>query len=441
MRAHNTRLVLSATSSWARALAGSYFPICPTWRCLVGHLRIAMHASPSQTVHSSIRISTPVANGALFDSLSSDIVLKRNDERGFERDSHREITQSARTRGFPFGLSPGRLARRVATAAIPVLGGYWLVLAVFADVNGAEALAQTLGLLGPTAVLGVCVWRLTVWWSWPARSTTWFFFRHSIAAVGFALLWVTAFLTVTQLIHATDTISRAHAFMGWEFALGITLYATLAALIYAARFDRQRRQAEIATARAQVEAIRTQLSPHFIFNSLQSVAGLIRTDAPAAESALEGLGDLFRYVLRHASVEAVTFEQEWKFTQQYLALMRLRFGERLRVRADVDSDLDDFPVPPFTLQLLVENAIRHGVARSQSGGEVRIRVSGKAGVDIIVENLIAQSGAAVGPNGIGLDAVERQLRTLYGRHAELTTGVVDGSLYRASIRIAGGWQE
>ncbi len=84
-------------------------------------------------------------------------MLKRNDEPELERDSHPDITQSARTQGFPYGLIPGRLVRHVATAAIPVLGGYWLVLAVFANVSGAEALAQTLGLVGPTAVLGVGV--------------------------------------------------------------------------------------------------------------------------------------------------------------------------------------------------------------------------------------------------------------------------------------------
>lgn len=172
-------------------------------------------------------------------------------------------------------------------------------------------------------------------------------------------------------------------------------------------------QAEAAATRAGLAALQARLNPHFLSNALHSVAALIATDPERAEEAVQRLGDLFRYSLEQSEKLLVRLEDEWVFVRDYLAIEQMRLGPRLRVEMELDPSADECDVPPFALQPLVENAIRHGIGPKREGGTVRVsaRRHGR-----MLE-------LAVWDNGAGSDAaaVERSagtgLRTLRQRLA------------------------
>ncbi|NOT07166.1 MAG: histidine kinase, partial [Gemmatimonadales bacterium] len=131
-------------------------------------------------------------------------------------------------------------------------------------------------------------------------------------------------------------------------------------------------RAEALAARAELAALQARLNPHFLSNALHSVSALIGTDPEGAEDALDQLGGLFRYSLEQSERPAVPLAAEWEFVRDYLAIEQIRLGNRLTVKASLDPEAAEYPVPPFTLQPLVENAVRHGIGPKRAGGTVRI---------------------------------------------------------------------
>lgn len=154
----------------------------------------------------------------------------------------------------------------------------------------------------------------------------------------------------------------------------ITLVVTLvwSAFAYMNRFYRQMQEAEAARYEARLEALRAQINPHFLFNAFNSIAALIRTRPDEAETIVEDLADLFRYTLQASQNDVSPLREELEAVRQYLAVERARFRDRLQVEIDVPDALRPVSLPAMTLQPLVENAIKHGVAQTQDDCTVRI---------------------------------------------------------------------
>jgi two-component system sensor histidine kinase AlgZ len=194
----------------------------------------------------------------------------------------------------------------------------------------------------------------------------------------------------------------------------------------ARRLQRREEQARLAAAQAELRALQARTNPHFLFNSLNSVAGLIAEDPPRAELMLEKLAAVFRYALEGSRRETVSLAAEVAAVTTYLGVEGIRFGERLTVEIDVDPDprVQELPVPPLLLQPLVENAIIHGIAPNREKGTVSLRVARREGsVVITVEDDGAGAGAAE-PAGSGsaLRDLGERLRLLYGSRASLGHG-------------------
>ncbi len=185
-------------------------------------------------------------------------------------------------------------------------------------------------------------------------------------------------------------------------------------------------QARVAAeAQAQVAALQARIRPHFLFNSMNAVAALIRVDPDAAERTVENLAELFRAALGSDLSSVGTLGEEWALVDRYLEIEALRLGERLRVERDIDVP-EDMPLPRLLLQPLVENAIRHGVQPRRDGGTIRLggrRVPG--GVEIVVDNPLADVPAAPG-NGHGLRNVRERVRFHFGEVASVRAEAVDG---------------
>jgi LytS/YehU family sensor histidine kinase len=268
---------------------------------------------------------------------------------------------------------------------------------------------------------------------------------------------------VTAILTAVVSLRRGHflpfVFSGyslqWQLFSGRMIYGTLASVSYVVQVAERLRHEEARAARAEslrvraeLEALRAKLNPHFLFNTLHSLMALVRHNPRAAEQSLEQFAALLRYTLSLESdpsgngaagrTDDVTLASEWKFVENYLALERLRLGRRLRVEADVAADLLDCTLPALTLQPLVENAIKHAIAPRAQGGTLRILARLEADETLRLE--VADDGPGIDlarprEAGLGLPLVRRRLETRYGGRAGFRVETEPGAGFRVVVRV------
>ncbi|MEP5764135.1 MAG: histidine kinase [Halieaceae bacterium] len=184
--------------------------------------------------------------------------------------------------------------------------------------------------------------------------------------------------------------------------------------------QQQLRAQEQAELNARIESLRARIRPHFLFNTMNSIASLIGSRPEEAERVVEDLSELFRASLMESN-ESTTLADELHLCELYLRIEQLRLGERMQVDWQVDQSLLDAAVPALLLQPLVENAVYHGVARMPTGGKIEIKLSGDAHhLQLRVTNPVpAAGGASPGGNQIALDNIRQRLTALYGDRASL----------------------
>ncbi len=207
--------------------------------------------------------------------------------------------------------------------------------------------------------------------------------------------------------------------------------AALAVLFY---FDLRNRAFSPALAEARLMALTARIRPHFLFNSLNAVLGVIRSDPRRAERALEELSDLFR-VLMGENRELVTLKEEFALCRQYLELEHLRLGERLRVVWDIDACPTDAQVPPLMLQPLLENAVYHGVEPSPQPVTVTLHAAREGEeIHIVLSNPYHGENANHAGNRMALDNIRERLMLFYDLEARLETEAKAG-VFRVAIRL------
>ena len=346
------------------------------------------------------------------------------------------------------GLS--RLAWLYPLAWLPYLALYCVALGYGLALDPALALLAAAANVLPPALLGVAVLRLCARLPWDPRRRRRFFAVHA----GLALLYAGLSVAGTWgLFQVADRVRKGTWSGGsydvrvaaWQFFIGLLLYALLASLAYAAALvvrlrDEEARLARLAElqTRAELKALRARLDPHFLFNTLHSLLALVRRDPRAAEEALERFGGLLHYVLRgQEEGEEVRLAEEWSFVRDYLEIEALRLGERLRVEAAVDADAGSCLVPAFTLQPLVENAIRHGIATRAGGGRLSVRAAVEDG---LLHLEVADDGPGaepdeVGDGGHGLALVRERLRAAHGARGEVAVETAPGAGFVVRLRL------
>ncbi len=271
---------------------------------------------------------------------------------------------------------------------------------------------------------------------------------RAFVLVGIAFAAKTLLLWIEMTVVRREGSFRLVAgIVAWQIFVSALTYVAIAAASHAWLIDRRLREeearaarAETLRARAELSALRARLNPHFLFNVLHSVLGMMRRDAALAEAALEGLGDLLRYALRvhRDGVDRTALRHEWEFMETYLRLETIRLGGRLQVSRRADEAALDRPVPTFSLQPLVENAVRHGIAPRAAGGKVAIeaRIEGDA-LRLEVCN-DGDGGGAVGEGdegGTGLRVLRERIDVLYGGAARMTAGPTGDGGYRVVLTL------
>ncbi len=215
-----------------------------------------------------------------------------------------------------------------------------------------------------------------------------------------------------------------------NLALQMLIYWALVGVAHALdTYGRSRQQAaeiEERLGRAQLELLRTQLQPHFLFNALNAIAELVHEDPERADRMIGRLSDLLRSTLEAGHRQFVTLDEEIGLVESYLRIQEARFGDRLRVRIDVAPDCRAASVPHLLLQPIVENAIQHGVAPRVGGGTVRISASRTGGA---LEVRIADDGVGLKGEaipGIGMTNTRARLESLYGSAASFDLSATPG---------------
>ncbi len=225
------------------------------------------------------------------------------------------------------------------------------------------------------------------------------------------------------MAHPTTWILFLQTYLGALLMYTLMVLVSHGVLYYRRWRERELRASRLETqlAQAQLEMLRMQLHPHFLFNTLHSVSALMHTDVKGADRILALLGDLLRDSLDKIGAQEVTLKQELDFVDRYLEIERTRFRDRLSVKTLVDPEAWDVPVPNLVLQPLVENAIRHGISRRAGTGHLVITAA-RAGDRLVLSVIddgpgFPAEGMVLGRAGVGLANTQARLQQLYGNEA------------------------
>ena len=200
--------------------------------------------------------------------------------------------------------------------------------------------------------------------------------------------------------------------------------ALVGAILVAALVWRAKARAPASTA-ARLAELQARIRPHFLFNTLNSAIALVREEPAKAESLLEDLSELFRHALADSN-EAVPLKQELELAHHYLAIEKVRFGDRLNIEWSLDERSFDAKLPPLILQPLVENAVKHGVEPSATGATVRISTQRRGSVVVIKVTNTVPAGSGVTGHGLALDNVRQRLKLLHDVQGQFQSALVDG---------------
>ena len=340
-------------------------------------------------------------------------------------------------------MSPVRVRRRFAdAAAFAVWVVYASIYALSFALGGAPSIAvairAALANAIPDGLLALAVHRTSRAIDRGQAAAPHLVSRHvprAIALIGLAAAGKSFLVWLDYVLIARIPYAFSPGILAWHIFLSALIYVTVAATSHAWLIARRLREeeanavrAEALRARAELTALRAQLNPHFLFNTLHSVLGLVRSNPALAEAALEKLGDLLHYATRvhRNGVDWIAFRHEQEFVDTYLDLEAVRLGDRLRVVRDIAEPILDHLVPTFSLQPLVENAVRHGIASRAAGGEISIRANLQPdGNRLRLEICNDGNGrvAAEGDEGgLGLRVLRERLDALYRGTASMTAG-------------------
>ena len=225
------------------------------------------------------------------------------------------------------------------------------------------------------------------------------------------------------------------------FADQITIYIAIVLAAHAYQYFEKVRKQEMeryefqrVLAASELQALKMQLHPHFLFNTLHGISTLIDTDQAGAKAMVVKLSSLLRCSLEHSSSDLIPLREELKFVREYLELEEMRLGTRLSVAWSIDPDSQRTLVPELILQPLVENAVRHGIACSRDGGWVEITSQMREGtLELRIRNSLG--GRRTAGTGLGLKNTDARLRYLYADEATFTFSECDNHTASATIML------
>src|SRR5580704_11770584 len=218
------------------------------------------------------------------------------------------------------------------------------------------------------------------------------------------------------------------------YLLSVTFFYIIIAVDLSRDAEARVMQASVLARDAELKALKAQVNPHFLFNSLNSISALTSSDSAKAREMCILLGDFLRRTLGLGEKTAIPLEEELSLIHAFLAVEKVRFGARIQMEENIDKSALDAPVPPLLLQPLVENAVVHGIANLVEGGWIRLSIQSQENGDIsiVVENTFDPEAPARRRNGVGLANVRQRLQARYGSRASFAVKV-EAEAYRVTL--------
>jgi len=326
---------------------------------------------------------------------------------------------------------------------------YGGLMAFTAVLEGHPLIAHTSTALPPTALAVIIAYHRRhflkpEWQIWKTVGV------HLAIGIGYSVLG--ALGTVGLVFLWGDLVS---IFPGQSAGMAVILFSTYYFLLYAVlagfmmwseslhRVEESRALAareSVLRAEAEAKAVRAQFNPHFVFNTLHSLMLLVRADPKAAERAIEDVASLIRYasVLDRRDQDVVSLGEEVEIARRYIGLEKLRLSDRLSVEWDIEPEAERMSVPPFSLQTLLENAIKHGISPKPEGGTISVTVQ-QQGEHLVIR--VEDDGAGAEPatvrqaEGKGLHLLQSRVSTLFGDQASLTWSTSPGAGFSTLLQV------
>jgi two-component system, LytTR family, sensor histidine kinase AlgZ len=329
---------------------------------------------------------------------------------------------------------------------IPIAG----MLAYLLGIPGGISWRESVAMAFPLCLLYAFIC-LTAWYSCRVTpldrsSSSRIAGTHMIGALVAASLWVAAARALALVFSNAGTFpgldKRFSPDVPLVAGMGDLLYLLSAAFYYVIIAVESSRAAEARANRAnllareaELRALKAQVNPHFLFNSLNSISALTSSDPARAREMCILLGDFLRRTLGLGEKAVIPLEEELSLVNAFLAVEKIRFGARLRMEENVEKEALGFDVPPLLLQPLVENAVAHGVANLVEGGCIRLGVECRDGVvRIAIENSFDVDAPPRRKSGVGLANVRQRLEARYGSRASFSVKP-EGAMFRVNITL------
>jgi two-component system, LytTR family, sensor kinase len=289
------------------------------------------------------------------------------------------------------------------------------------------------------------------WWVWAALtpSVVWLarhFPLHGDRLTRNVALHVVAGAALAVFKTAAERVVFALLTGFWTYwlvstlALNFVIYGVIVAAAHGMEYyrrSREREQLEARLAETRLQLLGMQLQPHFLFNTLNTIAEMVHEDPDKADTMIAGLSDLLRRTLDLGTVQEIPLEEEIDLVSRYLEIQRARFGDRLRVELAIDDEARQVRVPALLLQPLVENAIRHGLATRVDAGRIQIKAHAAGGILVVTvtDDGVEHCDSMTGPERVGLGNTRARLEALYGSAGRLELTPADERGTRVTVRI------
>lgn len=269
---------------------------------------------------------------------------------------------------------------------------------------------------------------------------------HLAAAAVISLLWIGAAKILAYALSQTHAFASLYARFSTQlsilFGAGVLLYLLSVAFHYVLLSLDESRKAEtrimessILARDAELKALKAQVNPHFLFNSLNSISALTSIDAGRAREMCILLAEFLRMTLGLGEKNIVPLREELDLLQRFLAIEKVRFGSRLTVDIEIDAQAESCLVPPLILQPLVENAIVHGIANLPDGGTVRLTAHCEGGrLHFLIENSVDPDAPLNRKGGLGLANVRQRIEARYPKDSTLRA-VAEDEIFRVFLSL------
>jgi two-component system LytT family sensor kinase len=312
---------------------------------------------------------------------------------------------------------------------------YWIILAYFFRISWLGAVLDALAFGSLFALMGIAVWYIVKFSRLDTNSVFNTLATHIVAA---GVLVFTIITIVESMLSLT--LPGSNAFYDFNSDLHIyrllaggLIYAFLAINFYLVFYyeefrSRKLREVELdqGLKSAELNMLKAQINPHFVFNSLNSVSSLTLTDPEKAHDMVIQLAEFLRYSIRKNAVQLVDLEQEMDAIQLYLAIEKIRFGDRLKIEINCQDNLKIMKLPALILQPIIENAIKYSLHETDFDSKIIINCSRfKEALTLVVKNNFDKEGVTPKGEGIGLSNVRSRCNLVYGRNDLLDTSEED----------------